>query len=365
MAYEETTNAAGVGIPTQVIVGLFNDASDAHQAVTQLKERGFSSSQIGAAFRDDRNRTYPDRGIGVARSTTGTVKRDAENWWEKVKDAFRSEDDKVETRREAAARSTVGTDPYAGDEYEYDFAEKDFEGSLAQTGIPADRASYLTRNLRAGGAIVTVRDADRSAEAEEIITANHGKVRYEDAGGANAVGNDYPDAAIADADEAAIDAADSTGRGVTDTGYTDRDRAYASDRVQLFGEVLRVHKERINRGEVRVRKDVITENQTVEVPVTREELVLERVAVPANTPATSTSIGRDQEIRVPLSEDRVRVEKVPVVTEEVRVGKREVSDVARVNDDVRHEELRVDPDGEMPSRAVGGEDVADDLRRRG
>lgn len=352
MAYEETSNAAGVGIPTRVIVGLFNDASDAHQAVTQLRERGFSSSQIGAAFRDDRSRSYPDRGVGAARSTTGTVKRDAENWWEKIKDAFRSDDDKVEARRGATVNSTVGTDPYVGDDYEYDFAEKDFEGSLAQTGIPADRASYLTRNLRAGGAIVTVHDADRTAEAEEIITSNHGRVRYEDA-------------AIADADAAAIDAADSTGREVTDTGYTDRDRAYASDRVQLFGEVLRVHKERINRGEVRVRKDVITENQTVEVPVTREELVLERVAVPANTPATSTSIGRDQEIRVPLSEDRVRVEKVPVVTEEVRVGKREVSDVARVNDDVRREELRVDPDGETPGPAVTGEEVADDRRRRG
>jgi stress response protein YsnF len=59
------------------------------------------------------------------------------------------------------------------------------------------------------------------------------------------------------------------------------------------------------------------------------------------------------------------VEKVPVVKEEVLVGKRDVADVARVGEDVRHEELRVDPDVETPRRTVAGEEVSDDLRRRG
>jgi hypothetical protein len=51
MAYETTTNAAGVGTTTQVVVGLFNDANDAHKAVTELRTNGFRSGQIGAAFR--------------------------------------------------------------------------------------------------------------------------------------------------------------------------------------------------------------------------------------------------------------------------------------------------------------------------
>jgi uncharacterized protein (TIGR02271 family) len=87
--------------------------------------------------------------------------------------------------------------------------------------------------------------------------------------------------------------------------------------------------------------------------------------VAPNTPASSANIGRSQEIRVPLSEDSVRVEKQPVVREEVIVGKREVSDVARVNDDVRHEELRVDSDAATPKRTAAGEDLPGDLRRRG
>ena len=185
---------------------------------------------------------------------------------------------------------------------------------------------------------MTVRDAARVAEAEEIISANNGRVRHEE---------------IADADD-----------------YRDRRPVVEpstanGERVQLFGEVLRVHKERISRGEVRVRKDVITENQTMEVPVVREELVLERVAVNGDTPASSGSIGGDQEIRVPLSEEKVRLEKQAVVREEVRVGKREVADVETVSGDVRHEELRVDSDVETPRRAAVAENLSDDLRRRG
>lgn len=117
-------------------------------------------------------------------------------------------------------------------------------------------------------------------------------------------------------------------------------------RIQLRGERLRTFKERVQRGEVRLRKEVITENQSVQVPVTREEIVIERT--PASGDArVSGDIGTDQEIRVPLSEERVRVEKQPVVNEEVRVGKRQVQRAEQVSDQVRHEELRVDKDGDV------------------
>ena len=198
-----------------------------------------------------------------------------------MKDAFRCEDS-VERQREsrdAAANTSFEPETYSRGDYEYDLADDDFEGSLTGAGIPSHRAAYLTRSLEPGGAIVTVHDANRSGEAERILAANHARVRYEDIGPNEVVTND-----VVGTDAAEVDAAASTGREITDTGYADRRPVDAAnrggERVQLFGEVLRVHKERINRGEVRVRKDVITENQTIEVPVMREELVLERVAVP-------------------------------------------------------------------------------------
>ncbi len=370
MAYETTSNTSGVGTATQVVVGLFKNASDGHQAVTELRAQGFTSSQIGAAFRSRVSDSYLDPNDAGAVSSE-TVHQEQEKWWDKVKDAFRS-DDSVERRREsrdAAADTNFEPELYSRGDYEYDLADDDFQGSLAGTGIPADRATYLTRSLEPGGAIVTVHDADRVAEAEQILAANNARVRYEDIGQDETLGNEAvgTDGELVDADR--IDAADSTGQEITDTGYVDRRPADAPDRrverVQLFGEVLRVHKERINRGEVRLRKDVITENQTIEVPVMREELVLERVAVSGNTPAPSANIGRGQEIRVPLSEEKVRLEKEPVLREEINVGKREVQDVARVSGDVRREELRVDPDPEVPRRSATGEEVTDDLRRHG
>jgi stress response protein YsnF len=57
--------------------------------------------------------------------------------------------------------------------------------------------------------------------------------------------------------------------------------------IQLYGEVLRVQKDRVSRGEVRLRKEVTTTTQTVEVPVIREELVLERAPVSGQVPATA------------------------------------------------------------------------------
>jgi uncharacterized protein (TIGR02271 family) len=404
MAYETTNNVDGVGTATQVIVGLFKNASDAHQALTELRAQGFSSNQIGAAFRSRASDSYLDPSDAGAASSE-TVHREHENWWEKVKDAFRSEDS-VERRRESRDAGVVDTsfepELYSRGDYEYDLADDDFEGSLAGTGIPADRAAYLTRSLEPGGAIVTVHDANRVVEAEQILTANNARVRYEDLGQEEVVGNE-----VLGTDAERIDAADSTGQEITDTGYVDRrpvghlnraedlegidsgdsagreiaDPGYVDrlpvdganrvddadrrvERVQLFGEVLRVHKERINRGEVTVRKDVVTENQTIEVPFTREELVLERIAVSGDTPAPSANIGGGQEIRIPLSEEKVRLEKEPVLREEVSVGKREVQDVARVSGDVRREELRVD-DPETPRRSATAEEVATDLRRRG
>ena len=116
-------------------------------------------------------------------------------------------------------------------------------------------------------------------------------------------------------------------------------------RIQLLSEVLRVRKERVSKAEVRFRKEVVTENQTVDVPVTREELVIERMPAQAGTPAFE-AIGSNEEIRVPLSEEKVRVEKKPMVKEEVRVGKKKVQELRQVNEQLKREELHVDREDE-------------------
>ncbi len=62
------------------------------------------------------------------------------------------------------------------------------------------------------------------------------------------------------------------------------------------------------------------------------------------TDAAGTTEG---EIRVPVMEEQVRVEKEVVATEEVGVGKRTVEETERVSDTVRKEEVVVDEDATL------------------
>lgn len=114
-------------------------------------------------------------------------------------------------------------------------------------------------------------------------------------------------------------------------------------KIQLREEQLRVNKDRVSTGEVSVRKEVTVEKRTIEVPVEREEVVVTRRAVAGSQ--GDGGVIADQEIRIPTSEERVRVSKDTVVTGEVDVAKRKVTDTEVVSDDIRKESLKVDSQG--------------------
>lgn len=114
-------------------------------------------------------------------------------------------------------------------------------------------------------------------------------------------------------------------------------------RMKLREERLNVNKQRVSAGEVGVHKEVVTERKTIEVPVEREEVVITRHATAQ--PGRDAGPIRDEEIRVPVSEERVNVSKDTVVTGEVDVSKRKVTETRTVSDDVKKEEVRVDKTG--------------------
>jgi uncharacterized protein (TIGR02271 family) len=116
--------------------------------------------------------------------------------------------------------------------------------------------------------------------------------------------------------------------------------------IQLQEERLRADKETVSGGEVKVRKEVHTEHKKIDVPVEREEVVVERR--PAGGKASGNMKG--EEIRIPVKEERVRVTKEPVVTEEVSVSKRKVRDNQSVEGDVRKEEVVVESSGKAKVR---------------
>jgi uncharacterized protein (TIGR02271 family) len=112
-------------------------------------------------------------------------------------------------------------------------------------------------------------------------------------------------------------------------------------RLKLREERLHIDKERVETGEVGIRKEVVTEQKSIEVPVEREEVVITRKNVRDATGDAGT-IEDDEEIRIPVSEERVNVSKDTVVTGEVEVGKRKVTDTRTVADNLRKETVKVD-----------------------
>lgn len=120
-------------------------------------------------------------------------------------------------------------------------------------------------------------------------------------------------------------------------------------KLRLREEQLDVSKNKVQTGEVEVRKEIIEEQKTINVPVSHEEIVIERRAV--NNDSTATPIGSDETIRIPVSEEQVEVHKNTVVTGEVDIHKREVQGTEQVKDTVKREEARVDKSGDVKVNA--------------
>jgi uncharacterized protein (TIGR02271 family) len=310
------------------VVGYFDNYSDAQEAVSRLKDAGFQASQIGLAARTsdagyDSSSTTATTGTSAG-SRVSSAAHEAgaktEGMWQKVKNFFEGGD--VEpyaderSRGDLADREITPNASYSDASDAYGAGSNDFRNTLSGLNVSDQHSRYFGHRFEnsQSGAVVTVTAQGREAEAERIL---------EDAGadlGTNAADYDYSN---------------------TSTASTGNANTVDQQRIQLLGEVLRVHKERVNRGEVRIGKQVVTDQQQVQVPVEREELVIERVPVAGSTPAQGT-IGDSSDIRIPLTEERASIDKQTVVREEVAVGKRVVEGARTVSADVRHEELVVD-----------------------
>jgi uncharacterized protein (TIGR02271 family) len=101
-------------------------------------------------------------------------------------------------------------------------------------------------------------------------------------------------------------------------------------------------------GRARLRKYVVSENVTQTVPVTHEEVRLER------EPITDANVGSamdgpaisEEEHEVTLHAERAVVEKEAVPVERVRLDKTTVTEQEQVSADLRKEEIEVDGAGD-------------------
>ncbi|MBG0738269.1 PRC and DUF2382 domain-containing protein [Paeniglutamicibacter antarcticus] len=127
------------------------------------------------------------------------------------------------------------------------------------------------------------------------------------------------------------------------------------DAMTRSEEKLRVGTEKVETGRARLRKYVVTENVSTTVPVSHEEVRVEREPITeANRgAATSGSDISEEEHEITLHAERAVVEKETVPVERVRLGTETVTENQEVNEEVRKE--RIDTDGDTGT-ATGGEE---------
>ncbi|RIN95440.1 DUF2382 domain-containing protein [Mammaliicoccus sciuri] len=110
--------------------------------------------------------------------------------------------------------------------------------------------------------------------------------------------------------------------------------------VQLHEERLNVDKENVETGEASVDKHVVEDEQEFDVPVEREEVTIERRPVNEKVDEDFNA-NDDDSVHIPLHDERVKVDKENVVSEEIVIKKNKVQDTEHVSEKVRHEEADI------------------------
>lgn len=116
--------------------------------------------------------------------------------------------------------------------------------------------------------------------------------------------------------------------------------------IPLSEERLEVGKHEVERGRVHVHKDVVEEEQAIDVPLREEEVRVERhdVAAGAGGDRVPDDAFQEQDIEIPIRGEEADVTKRARVREEVDIEKDVRERNKEVRDTVRREEIHVDHD---------------------
>ena len=141
--------------------------------------------------------------------------------------------------------------------------------------------------------------------------------------------------------------------GEVDVVGQDRSGPTTDDAMTRSEERLHVGTENVETGKARLRKYIVTENVTRTVPVSHEEVRIER------EPITETNVGdavagaelSEEEHEVTLSAEQVVVNKETVPVERVRLDTDTITEEQTVSEEVRKEQIDTDQDAIDDRRA--------------
>lgn len=109
-------------------------------------------------------------------------------------------------------------------------------------------------------------------------------------------------------------------------------------KIPVREEQLDIKTEKVKTADVDIHKEIVNEEETVSIPVSREELVIE-----------NKSFGEDRNnetIHIPLRKERIKIEKEPVQLNEVSIYENQIDDTEIVEEILKKEIVTVDRDGD-------------------
>jgi len=314
-------------LATTPVVGVFQHRSDAQACVSELKRSGFHDNEIGILSRDERGdhdgaETNAGEGAAIGAAAGAGV---GALWAIGIAAGFLPA---IGPAIAGGIFASILASAAGG------AAVGGIVGALVGLGIPEEEAEFYESEVKAGRTIVTVKAGDRETLAREIIRRHDGYGRNQSMERSAAPVNRFANAPKMPTNRTMRE---------TDSCHVPQPTRGEAD-IQLKKEELHARKETEAAGEVRVRKEVVTEHKSIDVPVTREEVVIERR--PATDGQVKTADLRPgEEIRIPVKEEQVHLEKTGHVVEEVHVGKRKVQASEHLEGEVQREELRVEKQG--------------------
>jgi uncharacterized protein (TIGR02271 family) len=217
------------------------------------------------------------------------------------------------------------------------------EWATVRTGMFGTKESFvpLADADLSGGDLRLPYDKDKVTHAPQIDTDGHLSPTEE--------AELYRYYGIGSGTDAAFTGTTTTGTDGHGTVGHDTSGPTTDDAMTRSEEHLSVGTQRVEAGRARLRKYVVTENVTQTVPVSHEEVVLER------EPITDANVGdaldgpaiSEEEHEVTLHAERPVIAKEAVPVERVRLDTETVTEQQTVTDTVRKEQVELDADADV------------------
>ncbi|MEH7121169.1 YsnF/AvaK domain-containing protein [Neobacillus vireti] len=113
--------------------------------------------------------------------------------------------------------------------------------------------------------------------------------------------------------------------------------------LQLHKEQMEINKKWVDTADVSIYKKKYTEEKQILVPVTHEDLIIEKkVANPENPAVTKL-----ETICIPLSEDQIEVRLTPAILNDVEIYKNQYEELIQVHETLKEEKVHIETVGNV------------------